>query len=170
MTFYTPRPSFGYYLVRHGTANLPPACPPDYIAVSGCLGKTVIPDCDNIPLYGTAFHPEPLAAKWDIPPGGRRPFPLQRAGDQITPRPSSRFSGKGVDGKRGGRLSENRDNTQKLRPGARLEAQRQSRSTATISGWLNQRGRGVLSRARPRETTRVVPAADTAAYLRGLSP
>lgn len=58
---------FGYYLVRQGTADLPPACPPSYIAVAGCLGDTVIPDCDSIPLYATEFHPEPLAAKWDIP-------------------------------------------------------------------------------------------------------
>lgn len=58
---------FGYYLVRQGTANLPPACPPSYIAVAGCLGKTVIPAPDSIPLYGTEFHPEPLAAKWNIP-------------------------------------------------------------------------------------------------------
>lgn len=66
MTMPFPLP-FGYYLVRQGTANLPPACPSAYIAVSGCLGNTVIPDCDSIPRYATEFHPEPLAAKWDIP-------------------------------------------------------------------------------------------------------
>lgn len=58
---------YGCYLVRQDTADLPPACPPFYIAVAGCLGKTVIPETDRIPLYGTAFHPEPLAAKWDSP-------------------------------------------------------------------------------------------------------
>lgn len=66
MTRKTPIP-FGYYIARQGTADLPPAWPPSYIAVAGCPGKTVIPYTDNIPLYGTEFHPEPLAAKWDIP-------------------------------------------------------------------------------------------------------
>jgi len=66
MTMPSPLP-FGYYLVRQDTADLPPACPPAYIAVAGCLGKTVIPETDSIPLYGTAFDPKPLATKWDIP-------------------------------------------------------------------------------------------------------
>ena len=62
----TPIP-FGYRLVRQGLANLPPACPPSYVAVSGCLCPAAIPDSDGIPLYGTDFRPEPLGAKWNIP-------------------------------------------------------------------------------------------------------
>lgn len=66
MTTSSPLP-FGYYLVRQGVVDLPPACPPSYIAVAGCLGKVVVPATDSIPLYGTEFSPEPLAAKWNIP-------------------------------------------------------------------------------------------------------
>ena len=66
MTTSSPLP-FGYYLARQGVVDLPPACPPSYIAVAGCLGKAVVPATDSIPLYGTEFSPEPLAAKWNIP-------------------------------------------------------------------------------------------------------
>ena len=62
----TPIP-FGYRLVRQGLAALPPACPPSYVAVAGCLCPAAIPSSESIPLYGTDFLPAPLAAKWNIP-------------------------------------------------------------------------------------------------------
>lgn len=62
----TPIP-FGYLLVRQGLADLPPACPLSYVAVSGCPCPAAIPFPDCIPLDGTDFIPAPLAAKWDIP-------------------------------------------------------------------------------------------------------
>lgn len=58
---------FGYLLVRQGTANLPPACPPSYVAVAGCLCPAAIPDSGGVPLYGSPFQPKPLAEKWGIP-------------------------------------------------------------------------------------------------------
>ncbi|MBR6022160.1 MAG: hypothetical protein IK066_07055 [Kiritimatiellae bacterium] len=64
----TPPIPLGFCLVRQGRADLPPACPPSYVAIAGCLCPAAIPFPDNIPLYGTDFRPEPLAAKWDITP------------------------------------------------------------------------------------------------------
>lgn len=59
---------FGYYLVRRSpdAADLPPGYPAEYVTIAGCLCKAIIPDTDNIPLYGQAFHPESLAGKWDL--------------------------------------------------------------------------------------------------------